>query len=762
MLRPAIYILIYTILGILSGIYITNALFIYVCVFLTFVITVSICICRKNLLYFMFFVPFLTAFAVGSVSGLYTDKNIDMLADTEYPVKINAIVNEKANTYDDTFKYNITASQLSYGESTIKQNINMFMYTDKELQIGDTVKFTSLLKHGNVKRNNADFNEIIYFKTKKIQYKTFPDSIVVTGHKNTLYGNIKKVSYMFQNTINKLYPQKEAGLMTAMLLGDRNDLDDETYKLYQNAGIVHIISVSGLHISILAGLVLFLLRPLGRYPSSLLTALFLIFYTILAGASPSVVRASLMMFLYILSGLISRKYDLLSSTSIICCVLLMYNPYYIFDLGFLYSFTSVFSIGFSSEIIKKYKIENKLLNILIVSTAVSLATKPITAHYFYYINCTDFILNIIVIALSDAILILGIISAIVGTVALNAGIFLSGSVYVLLKIIEYISEIFVALPFSHIQTGSISLLTICIWFGILILIYKAFMHKAYLIWTAPLLLSALVILNINKYSGFEAEFLYVGQGDCAVIKDENKCYIMDAGSSEYKSYGQVLLDDLKYENINKIDGIYISHMDYDHMGGVLEIADKIPIDNIYISKYSIHNENYDLLLTAAHNNNINIIYTDESYNEYITKNTFVEFIYSDKNADNLNNNSVVYKVSHNNKSILFTGDIDNTTADEIAKSCNVKADILKVPHHGSKDSFSYDFVKAVAPSAALNSAGHNNIYGHPSSETIEGYNNLNIPFFTTDYNGMIKIRICDDTIKYKLINTKFIEIKTLE
>ncbi|MDO5388762.1 MAG: ComEC/Rec2 family competence protein, partial [Clostridia bacterium] len=363
MLRPAIYILIYTILGILSGIYITNALFIYVCVFLTFVITVSICICRKNLLYFMFFVPFLTAFAVGSVSGLYTDKNIDMLADTEYPVKINAIVNEKANTYDDTFKYNITASQLSYGESTIKQNINMFMYTDKELQIGDTVKFTSLLKHGNVKRNNADFNEIIYFKTKKIQYKTFPDSIVVTGHKNTLYGNIKKVSYMFQNTINKLYPQKEAGLITAMLLGDRNDLDDETYKLYQNAGIVHIISVSGLHISILAGLVLFLLRPLGRYPSSLLTALFLIFYTILAGASPSVVRASLMMFLYILSGLISRKYDLLSSTSIICCVLLMYNPYYIFDLGFLYSFTSVFAIGFSSEIIKKYKIENKLLNI---------------------------------------------------------------------------------------------------------------------------------------------------------------------------------------------------------------------------------------------------------------------------------------------------------------------------------------------------------------------------------------------------------------
>lgn len=273
---------------------------------------------------------------------------------------------------------------------------------------------------------------------------------------------------------------------------------------------------------------------------------------------------------------------------------------------------------------------------------------------------------------------------------------------------------------------------------------------------ALVLCTALLFYSVNtKYRGFELDFIYVGQGDCTVILDDNKCYIMDAGSSEYKNYGEVLFNQLKYKNVNKIDGIYISHMDYDHMGGVLEIAELMPIDNIYISEYCHRNENYNMLLSSAEKHNINVEYVNENYEEQLTENTAVKLIYVDKNADNVNNSSVVYKLTYGDKSVLFTGDIDSKVMEKAADTSEIDADILKVPHHGSSGSVSEKFINAVSPQLAVNSAGYNNIYGHPSDETVAFYNDMNIPFLSTDYNGMIEIRIVDNEIFYKLLNTKF-------
>lgn len=761
MLRPALYILLYTITGILFGIYSydysISCIFIAVIIVLTFIIVTV----HKNLLCCLLMPVALLALSAGASSGLHTNSHIESMADTDYPLFVEADVCDIVNIYDDITKYKIKTKHMSYNNTDIYDSINMYMYVNKKLNIGDTVEFKSTISHGNIKRNEADFDEIRYFKIKGIEYKTFPDDVNVTGHINTLGYFVKNISLSLQSTINKLYPQREAGLMTAMLLGDRNNLDDELYDLYREAGIVHIIAISGMHISILAGIILILVKPLGRYISSAIVILFMCFYIILTGGSVSVVRSGVIMFFYILSGLISRKYDLISSTALACALLLFVNPYYIFDLGFQYSFIAVFTIGFTSEILKKYKIENKFINLIAISIAISLTTKPITVYNFYYINCIDFIVNILVVSLSEFILIFGLISAIVGTFMLNIGVFLSGSVYVVLKVIEYISEFSLSFPFAHVQTGAISIISFLLMYVALIFIYKILMGKIYAIF--PLVLSVvLLFVGINTgYDDFEMYVIYVGQGDCAFIRDDDKCYIMDVGSSEYKNYGEVLFNELQYNNINKIDGIYISHMDYDHMGGVTEVAELMPVENIYISEYCDKNENYNMLMDYAAENNINIEYVNENYEEQLTENMSIKLVYADKNAVSTNNSSAVYKVTYGDKSILFTGDIDSDIMDKASDTAEINADILKVPHHGSSGSISEKFVAAVNPELAVNSAGNNNIYGHPSSETIAFYNSMDIPFLSTNYNGMVKIRIIDNEIYYKLLNTKFEPIQNL-
>lgn len=761
MLRPALYILLYTITGILFGIYSydysISCVFIAVIIVLTFIIVTV----HKNLLCCLLMPVALLALSAGASSGLHTNSQIESMADTDYPIFVEADVCDIVNIYDDITKYKIKAKHMSYNNTDIYDSINMYMYVNKKLNIGDTVEFKSTISHGNIKRNEADFDEILYFKIKGIEYKTFPDDVNVTGHSNTLGYFVKNISLSLQSTINKLYPQREAGLMTAMLLGDRNNLDDELYDLYREAGIVHIIAISGMHISILAGIILILVKPLGRYISSVIVILFMCFYIILTGGSVSVVRSGVMMFFYILSGLISRKYDLISSTALACTLLLFVNPYYIFDLGFQYSFIAVFTIGFTSEILKNYKIENKFINLIVISIAISLTTKPITVYNFYYINCIDFIVNILVVSLSEFILIFGLISAIVGTFMLNIGVFLSGSVYVVLKVIEYISEFSLSFPFAHVQTGAISIISFLLMYIALIFIYKILMGKIYAIF--PLVLSAvLLFIGINtRYDDFEMYVIYVGQGDCAVIRDDDKCYIMDVGSSEYKNYGEVLFNELQYNNIHKIDGIYISHMDYDHMGGVTEVTELMPVENIYISEYCDKNENYNTIIDYASENNINIEYVNENYEEQFTENMSIKLVYTDKNAVSTNNSSAVYKVTYGGKSILFTGDIDSDIMDRASDTAEINADILKVPHHGSSGSISEKFVAAVSPELAVNSAGNNNIYGHPSGETIAFYNSMDIPFLSTNYNGMVKIRIIDNEIYYKLLNTKFEPIQNL-
>lgn len=246
--------------------------------------------------------------------------------------------------------------------------------------------------------------------------------------------------------INEHMNEEDAGVLGAMLLGDKTELDAQDKELYQNAGISHVLALSGLHIAIVGlGLIKLLKRinvPYGI--ASILSGFLIALYTVMTGLSNSTIRAMIMFVLAVIGNLINRTYDLITAAALSAVVILICNPYYIYDSGFLLSFGAIIGIGivhpvledifatllkgkYSSKDIDKneitiienvrHKIEEKvktLGNGMFVSASITLVTLPVVATSFYQISVFSLLLNLLVIPLMSIVLIFGFVGILFG------------------------------------------------------------------------------------------------------------------------------------------------------------------------------------------------------------------------------------------------------------------------------------------------------------------------------------------------------------
>ena len=296
-----------------------------------------------------------------------------------------------------------------------------------------------------------EYKEKYYMLSRHIEYK-ISGYAYKTGYEKSLNTYMYKLRTSIADVYDNVLPSKESGLLKAIILGDRLELDEEIYELFRNAGIVHIIAVSGLHISIFAAILMILLGKFSKRFADILLLIILFLYAIFTGCSPSVVRAVIMMYVFIIGDMLGRDYDVISSCAFAAILLLVYSPCYIYDMGFQYSFTAVFIIGMTADLLRKYNISSGYLGTFIVSVAVAFGVKPITLYYFGYINFIDFAVNIIVICFMGILVLFGGICGIAGLVSLRASIFAAGLPYIILKGTEYLSELSLKAPIAHIET----------------------------------------------------------------------------------------------------------------------------------------------------------------------------------------------------------------------------------------------------------------------------------------------------------------------
>lgn len=605
---------------------------------------------------------------------------------------------------------------------------------DIDISLGDQLLITGILQKpsNNTIPNLFNYQKYLYYQG--IHYILIPKNIKkVTNNTNVIYYLKDKITKKI-NSIGKSHEY-----IKIFILGDSSSLDKEVLNSFQKNGISHLFSISGMHISLFAAIVLFFLKKISynNFYNYSIVILFLSFYALLIGFTPSVTRSLIMYLLFSINKLFNIKMNNINIMCLVLIISLIINPYYLYNLSFQYSYLISFSLVLFSYKIKPIK--NKIVSSLYTSFISFLVSFPITIYNFYQVNVLSIILNIIFIPF---------VSIIIFPLSLICFVFpyISFILEFFVKILECISLYITKYKIGIVKFPKPSLLLIIIYYiGIYLFIYNKkniyifammIFHK-YAIYFNPL-------INIT--------YLDVGQGDSIFIKDKfNKNNILiDTGgrfNSKYSIVENQTIPYLTSIGINKIHYLIITHGDYDHIGEAINLVNNFKVDNVIFNIGNYNKLELDLIKVLHHKK---IPYYQNIKSLNINNNKL--YFLNTRIYDNENDNSSVIYVNINNKKLLFMGDAEKNKEKDIIKKYNIKnIDILKVGHHGSNTSSNKEFIDNIKPKNCIISVGKNNHFGHPTNEvidTLDDYCNI----YRTDKFGSIEIKFKNNNYEINTIN----------
>jgi competence protein ComEC len=423
---------------------------------------------------------------------------------------------------------------------------------------------------------------------------------------------------------------------------------------------------------------------------------------------------------------------------------------------------------------------------LMVSISISLVSLPVLLYTFYEISLSGFLLNMIVIPLMSLLVITAFAGGMLSLFLIPSAAFILGSTHYILAFFNILCLIGKSIPFNKIIAGKPSLLQTGIYYFLIVLvIYIVSVNKRTdklnCMWISfhgdekrppfnnyirlkkkycfLIVITGILILSYRSHV-FKISMLDIGQGDAFVMQNSlGNVYISDCGSTSKKNVGtNILVPFLKSQGISTIDAVFVSHMDEDHVNGVIETLQEpairvknIFISNVYASQVEIIkkgltgegvNDNLRCLVTLCNERKIPLYFLKAGDAVKDKKFRFsVLYPMRDTKVDNENDASLIMRLDMSGFSMLFTGDAgEKAESDVISKMNPERVLVLKVGHHGSRFSSSDQFLDAISPKLALISCGKNNRYGHPHEETIEKLGKRGAMIERTDKEGYVEIR----------------------
>lgn len=583
-----------------------------------------------------------------------------------------------------------------------------------------------------------------------------------------------------RKSLTVLYPEEKAGVLAAMMLGDKDLLEDEIKELYQKNGISHILAISGLHISMLCMGLFRGLRKIGAslWISAGAAVLFLTFYICYTGTGISSLRAAVMCFVLFGAKLFRRSYDLLSSLSVAAIIVTALRPTELTSAGFLLSFGAVLGVAAAQEVQQKLGDEVRRTP-LIFGTVVQWITIPISVWFYYELSPYSIVLNLLVIPLVSLILGGGMVSMLFGIVLPGAAKLPAGGTYLLLEFYEWLGEMTQELPFSYVLVGRPTAWQLVAYYAVFFAAWKGFVYLAgqdsekkrnasgWCI-IAGFVLSAGVLFFPNK-NETELLFLDVSQGDCALIFTENGAAILsDCGSSDVTKVGEYRLSPvLKQNGIALIDVAVVSHLDSDHTSGVKELLENmqvyegrssyvagykgaIGIVELVLPKVAEKSEAYLLLETLAAEKNVAVRYVEAGAMLYREENLMIECLSPENAVESENDTSLVFLLQTPRIACWLMGDAETGSEKALLKRLHAvnaeallegKTILLKVGHHGSQTSSGQAFIDFVQPDISVISCGYQNSYGHPHDSVLERLQKIGSKIYRTDLQGAIIVKL---------------------
>ncbi|AIS52155.1 ComE operon protein 3 [Thermoanaerobacter kivui] len=739
--------------------------------FLYFTITLSLGMIASRYFFHPFVFLFLLAISVAISLGLYIKKKNASLPLLISFVFVGVILGGSAINFPNpylklqdkfvTIKGTVEDVKIyeEYAKYTVKPTktpkILVTQYGGKYPSDGDVVSIRGIVSIPKRATNPGGFDYKLFLKKKGIYavMKVQGHAVDIIGKGNLNF--IEKAVHAAKQKIESNYinsmPERDAKFVISVLLGDKL-VDDETLGQFRTAGISHIICVSGMHVAIITGFILYILSlfNIRRYKVPIIITV-LTFYAILTGANPPVIRAVLMASIALIGTTYGKKHNSINSLSFAAFVILIFNPLMLWDVGFQLSFVATLAIlYFYKPIQEKLSMLNpKIRDLVALTLSAQIGTIPFTMYYFHYISIISLLSNIVIVPLADIAVVLGFLSAVTGLIFHHLSYFIN---YINIPVVEailYITKLFDSLPYASIDTIVPPFYVIGLYYGILAVLLSSFDKKTKKISIAIALTFIIAIFFYNYLSpkDLEVTFLDVGQGDSTFVRTSHgKTFLIDGGgkplfaTSSCDVGEDVVLPFLYYKGVMKLDGVFISHTDIDHVGGILTVLQQMKVDKIFIGIQKVTDDNFKKIMETAKSKNIPVILLKKGDKVEIDD---VEIYVLHPDPANLieenpiNNNALVFKIKYKEMEFLFTGDIEKP-AEEILRNLDLKTHILKVAHHGSSTSSTEEFIEKANPKVCIIQVGKNN-YGLPDERVLK-YLKSKAKVYRTDKNGAIIVK----------------------
>ncbi|MBR6486473.1 MAG: DNA internalization-related competence protein ComEC/Rec2 [Lachnospiraceae bacterium] len=702
--------------------------------------------------------------------------------------------------------------------------------TEVKLHTGQKISASGIPGEFDHAHNRGEFDLKDHYDLKGIDFPVYEGVITGTG---TSYDHLKDGLYRIRNNTAAVYEKyfepEEYGVIKALVLADRSSLDNGIKQQYQNAGISHILALSGLHIATVGFIVFGILRKL-RLPvfiSVIISTCLITLYCIMVGMPVSALRALIMFLLSMGAMLLGRTPDLRTSAAAAAVIMLMMRPDSLCDSSFLLSFSAVMGIGLVYPSLRfivitaigRRRIQKLnhskvwavrmmmgILRTLLVSSAIQLTMLPFILWFYYQFPTYGILVNIAAVPLAGFLLIFAVAVGILGTVAsypVTAPVFETAvrlpvlAVRGILKFYDSLCDIQALAPGSLIITGRPQVSLMWIYGSVLAaaavigtmlekreringikrLTGRAVGNdKPATVKTARVLIFICAIntalLFINDKPQFEISALYMGQGQCFVIHGKDVPTVMyDCGSLDEKEAGRYsVIPFLKYCGISRIDTVFISHLDRDHVSGLIEILNDDKSMDVSIGRIIIpgsisqkSSENHADLKRAAERLDIPVYRMISGDRLSYDRLGFecLSPVNDGMTEGDINEGSLVLSLEYRSDDknclrALFTGDISSETEAKLIKGGIGSYDYLQVPHHGSRSSADPEFFKRISPYAAVISAGIDNQYGHPHSETLSILKDDDrVKTFITSRDGEVDMRAVSDRGHMRFLMVSF-------
>lgn len=625
---------------------------------------------------------------------------------------------------------------------------------------GDEVTFSSTLNRISTPDNPGEFNASQYYAGFNIFYQGYPKQVEITRKCENLWiRGIFLLKEKLKDTYLQIGDEKEAGVCISIVLGEKTRLENQLKKLFQENGISHILAISGLHISMIGMCIYRMMRKIGiRFEiCATVSSFVMISYGIMTGNSVSTIRALVMFILSIYAEVFGRTYDNISAMCLSAIIIFLKFPYSIYNSGMYLSFAAVSAIVLvNPTILRIFEIRNVLVKSFLFSLSITITTLPILAISYYEIPTYSVFLNMIIVPCMGMLMASALLAGSVGIFSKTLGNFFLGPAGILIHFFEKICMFVENLPNNNYIIGApalwqVAAFELLVWGSVWLYSKKKWKTK----WIfAGVIVSGICILLWRPQAEFEMTMLSVGQGDCMYISSQGKVLLIDGGSSNEKNVGKnTIIPFLKYKGVRKVDYVILTHADYDHYSGLLEVLESndFTIDCFVMPKRMIVDEN-DTQLWETGKQNATAA-RKIAMGEYLIREEFSMLCIhpqSEKRYDTTNASSLAFWIQYQNLDIITTGDMEQEGELEVMEHIPLTSvEILKCGHHGSSTSNGKAWINTLKPQIALISCGKNNSYGHPHRETIENLQMVNSNVMRTDCSGAISIWVKNGRIYAK-------------